>query len=86
MSEKPAIWSAAQAKARFSEVIGRALKEEPQEITRNGRPVVVVVSIEEWARKTRPKGTLADFFAASPLPGSGLETERALAGLREVDF
>src|SRR5262249_22972750 len=56
MSETAA-WSVAQAKARLSEVIERALKEGPQEITRNGRPaVVVVVAIEEWARKTGRKG------------------------------
>ena len=46
MSEKAA-WSVAQAKARLSEVIDRALKEGPQAITRNGRPAVVVVAIEE---------------------------------------
>jgi len=42
--------------------------------------------IEEWTRKTRRKGTLADFFAASPLRGSGLEIERARGGTREIDF
>ena len=78
--------SVAQAKARLSEVIDRALKEGPQEITRNGRPAVVVVAIEEWARKTGRKGTLAEFFAASPLRGSNLEIERAQGGAREVDL
>src|SRR5467141_2649060 len=85
MSET-AVWSVAQAKARLSEVIDRALKEGPQEITRNGRPAVVVVAIEEWARKTGRKGTLAEFFAASPLRGSDLEIERARGGAREVDL
>jgi prevent-host-death family protein len=59
----------AQAKARFSEVVDRALKQGPQAITRNGRPAVVVVSVEEWSRKSGRKGTLAEFFAASPLRG-----------------
>lgn len=81
-----AAWSVAQAKARLSEVIDRALKEGPQEITRNGRPAVVVVAIEEWARKTGRKGTLAEFFAASPLPGSDLEIERPPGGGRGVDL
>ena len=85
MSEK-AVWSVAQAKARLSEVIDRARTEGPQEITRNGRPAVVVVAIEEWARKTGRKGTLAEFFAASPLRGSDLEIERAQGGAREVDL
>ena len=86
MSEEIAIWSVAQAKARFSEVVGRALTQGPQAITRNGRPAVVVVSVEEWARKTGRKGTLADFFAASPLRGSGLEIERTQGGARKVEL
>jgi len=55
MSEK-AVWSVAQAKARLSEVIARAVRQGPQAITKNGRPAVVVVSFEEWARKTGRKG------------------------------
>lgn len=86
MSEKAAVWSVAQAKARFSEVIERAREEGPQAITKNGRPAVVVVSIEEWTRKTRRNGTLAEFFAASPLRGSHLEIERAQGGPREVEL
>jgi len=85
MSEKAA-WSVAQAKARLSEVIDRALKQGPQAITRNGRPAVIVVSVEEWARKSARRGTLAEFFAASPLRGSGLEIERAKGGAREVEL
>ena len=54
LSEKMA-WSAAQAKARLSEVIDLALGQGPQAITRNTRPAVVVVSIEEWARNTGRK-------------------------------
>ena len=39
------------AKARLSEVIERA-QTEPQIITRHGTPSAVIVSAEEWARKT----------------------------------
>jgi prevent-host-death family protein len=86
MDRNAPVWSVAEAKARFSEVIDRALKQGPQAITRNGRPAVVVVSSEEWARRAGRKGTLADFFAASPLPKSGLEIERPRGGAREVDL
>ena len=84
MSEKATVWSVAQAKARLSEVIDRAREQGPQTITKMAALRVVVVSIEEWTRRTRRKGTLADFFAASPLRGSGLEIERAQGGTREV--
>lgn len=61
---------------RFSEVIDRALSDGPQTITRKGREAVVVVSTEEWNRKTKRKGNLAEFFAASPLRGSGVRIHR----------
>jgi prevent-host-death family protein len=72
-------WTVAEAKAKFSEVIEKARMNGPQTVTRNGRAAVVVVSAEEWARKTRRKGSLATFLAESPLSGSGL-AESPLSG------
>ena len=69
-------WSVAQAKAKLSEVIDSARNKGPQTITRNGRIAAVLVSAEEWDRKTRRSGSLADFFASSPLRDSGLEVVR----------
>ena len=60
-------WTVATAKARLSEVIDRARTQGPQVIIRNGTPAAVVVGAEEWERKTRRVGSLADFFASSPL-------------------
>jgi prevent-host-death family protein len=77
-------WAVADAKARFSEMIDRALSEGPQLITRNGQKTVIVVSAEEWERRTRRQGNLAEFFAASPLRDSGLEVERLRDGPRDV--
>ena len=68
-------WTVARAKARLSEVIERA-QAAPQTITRNGKPSVVVVSVEEWQRKTVRKGTLAEFLLESPLRGAGLDLQR----------
>ena len=79
-------WTVAEAKAKLSEVIDRAQSGGPQTITRNGRTTVVVVSAEEWERKTKRVGTLADFFAASPLRNSGLKIERSQDRLRDVDL
>lgn len=78
------IWSVAEAKARFSEVLERARSGGPQTITRNGRLAVVVVSADEWERKTKRAGNLAEFFAASPLRGSKLSVRRVKGGLRKV--
>jgi prevent-host-death family protein len=63
----PGAWTIATAKARLSEVIDHARAHGPQMITRNGRPAAVVVGAEEWERRTQRAGTLAEFFAISPL-------------------
>ena len=70
-------WSVADAKARLSDLLDHAINDCPQVITRRGRQVAVVVSIEEWRRKSNRSGSLADFLAASPLRDSDLDIERA---------
>jgi len=79
-------WTVAAAKAHFSEVVENALKHGPQIITRHGRKAVIVVAAEEWERKTQRQGTLADYFAASPLRDSGLEVERPRDTPRKLDL
>jgi prevent-host-death family protein len=79
-------WAVAEAKARFSELIDRALVDGPQTITRNGQKAVVVVSADEWQRKTKRKGNLAEFFAASPLRGSALKIKRSKDEPREIEL
>lgn len=68
-------WTVAGAKAKLSEVMERA-QSAPQTITRNGKPSVVVVSAEEWQRKTARKGSLAEFLLESPLHGADMDLER----------
>jgi prevent-host-death family protein len=79
-------WTVAEAKAKFSELVDTVRVRGPQTITKNGRTAVVVVSAEEWERKTHRPGSLAEFFAGSPLRGSGLEIARAKDGPRKVDL
>jgi prevent-host-death family protein len=77
-------WTVADAKAKFSEVIERAMSDGPQTITRNGRTAAVVVGAEEWQRKTKRVGSLAEFFAASPLRRSGLKLRRPKERPRKI--
>lgn len=79
-------WTVAKAKAKFSEVIDKARNNGPQAITKHGRTAVVVVSAEEWERKTHRPGNLAEFFAESPLRGSGLKARRTKDGPRKVEL
>lgn len=79
-------WTVAEAKAKFSEVLERAQSEGPQTILRRGRKAAVVVGADEWERKTGRKGTLAEFFAASPLRGSGLKIVRPHGRARKIEL
>lgn len=79
-------WTVSEAKAKLSEVIERATSDGPQTITRNGRTAVVVVSADEWERKTKRKGNLAEFFANSPLRASGVKIRRLPGRLRKADL
>ena len=79
-------WTVAEAKAKFSEIIDRAVSEGPQTITRKGRTAAVVVGAEEWQRKTKRVGSLAEFFAASPLRGSGLKVRRRKERPRKINL
>jgi len=79
-------WTVAEAKAKFSEVVEKARLNGPQTITKNGRTAVVVVSAEEWERKTHRTGNLAAFFAESPLRDSGLKASRKKQGPRAIDL
>lgn len=68
------VWPVAEAKAKFSEVIELAREDGPQTIARRGKPVAVVVSIDEWNRKNKRKGTLVEFLQTAPMDLSELET------------
>lgn len=72
-------WQLQEAKARFSEVFRLARESGPQRVTKHGRTAVVVLSAEEYdrlSRSTARHGSLVQFFAESPLAGSGIRLER----------
>lgn len=79
-------WTVAEAKAKFSEIIERATSDGPQTITRNGRTTAIVVGADEWQRKTKRVGNLAEFFAESPLRESGLIVRRTKDRPRKINL
>jgi prevent-host-death family protein len=83
---KKRIWIVAEAKARLETLVERARACGPQLIVRNGRVAAVLVSGRDWERKVNRAGSLVEFFAASPLRGSGLVVERARDTAREIDL
>jgi prevent-host-death family protein len=77
-------WQLQEAKNRLSEVVRKASDEGPQVITLRGDDVVVVVAAGEYARLTRTKGALVDFFRKSPLGGVALDLARSRDTGRKV--
>jgi len=78
-------WSIASAKNKLSEVIEKA-QDTPQVITRHGKPNAIVVSIDEWARKTKRKSGLIEFLRNSPLCDEELDLERIHDNPRGIKF
>ncbi len=73
-------WQIQEAKARFSEVFRLARSRGPQRITKHGKEAVVVIPTEQYERllrRARQPRRLVEFFAQSPLAGSGIRLDRA---------
>jgi antitoxin Phd len=77
-------WQIQEAKARFSEMIDRALREGPQTVTRHGKAVAVLIPADQYRRlRTRGK-SLKQLLAAAPLEGVTIVRSRDSG--RIVDF
>lgn len=79
-------WTVAEAKAQLSEVMARAHRDGPQTVSKNGKRSVVIVSVEEWDRKSRRQGTLIEFLNASPLKGVELDLWRMDTPVRDLEL
>ncbi len=86
MRKNPRSWSLADAMARLSSSVDRALDSGPQVITRRGHPAVVVVSALEWSRAKTPRGRLSEFLSKSPLRNLRLDLQRLGDGPRALDL
>ncbi len=75
-------WTLTEAKAKFSSLVDRALKGEPQRVVRNGREEVVVLDAATYKTITRPKRSLVKLFSA--LRGADLDFDRPSTDSREA--
>ena len=55
-----------EGKNRFSEVVSKAAKGEPQVITKNGKETAVVISFEEFKRYKAKEKPLLEFLLDNP--------------------
>jgi prevent-host-death family protein len=80
------MWSLQDAKNRFSSLVDAALAGRPQEVSRRGKPAVVVLSAAEYHRLVSRAGQQRDSFAEHLLQFPGLEADRLAARPRDVNF
>lgn len=60
------VWPLQDAKARFSELVKRAIEHGPQHVSVRGEPTVVVLSEELFADLTASRPSLVDHILNGP--------------------
>jgi antitoxin Phd len=80
------MWTLQDAKNKFSAVVDAALAGRPQQVSRRGKPAVVIVSAAEYqhllAQAERTRGSFTDHLLAFPAG----EFDRAGVEARPVTF
>ena len=79
-------WALQDAKNRFDELVDTSLRDGPQIVTRRGTPVVVVMGMDEYKKRPKPKTSLVQFFRNSPLYGVDLNLTRSKDTGRKVEL
>lgn len=80
------MWSLQDAKNRFSAVVDAALAGRPQEVSRRGKPAVVVLSAEEYRRLVAGAAGHRESFAEHLLNFPAAEVASLKAMPRDVAF
>ncbi len=81
-------WPLQDAKNRFSAVVDAALSGNPQQVTRRGKPAVVVLAVDEYKRLCHMEKAAAPSFAdlLLAIPQDGEEFDRLRLPARSLDF
>jgi antitoxin Phd len=80
------MWNLQDAKNRFSALVDAALAGRPQEVTRRGKPAVVVLSAADYHRLVAEASQHRESFADHLLAFPGAEPDRLTARPRDVAF
>jgi prevent-host-death family protein len=78
-------WQLQKAKAEFSKLIDRSLKDGPQVVTRRGEPTAVVLSVSEYERLRRKAPDFKEFLRTAP-PLHELDLTRNKDTGRKIDL
>lgn len=80
------MWTVQDAKNKFSAVVDAALAGTPQEVSRRGKPAVVVLSVEDYHRLLDGAVQRRESFADHLLAFPGASAPRPGAVPRDVSF
>ena len=81
-------WPLQDAKNRFSAVVDAALAGDPQQVTRRGKPAVVILAVAEYERLRHMEKAAAPSFAdlLLAIPQDDEEFDRLHLAARPMDF
>jgi prevent-host-death family protein len=83
------IWQLQEAKARFSELVRRAVDEGPQHVSVRGEPTAVVLSEDEYRQLSTTRPSIVDhLLAGEPWPDDLVEAinDRPRGSDRDIQF
>ena len=69
-------WQLQEAKAKFSELVQKAIDEGPQTVTRHGKDAVVVLSAEQFELMKKRQIDLKDLLPDLSLDEADLERNK----------
>ncbi len=86
ISKQKNVWQIQEAKAKFSQLVEDANKKGHQTITKQGKPIAVILSKKEFDRVAQPQNSFLDFFKAAPCQEIELDIQRLQDLPREFDL
>ena len=79
-------WQLQEAKAKFSELVNKALRDGPQIITKHGKETALLISLPDYKKSTRKKSKISRFFRESPLASVELDLSRSKDTPRDIEI
>ncbi len=80
------IWQIQEAKAKFSQLVEDANIKGHQTITKQGKPIAVMLSKAEFDKISRSKTSLLEFFKSAPCQDVDLDIERQKDLPQDIDL
>ena len=79
-------WQLQDAKNKFSNLVDKAQHNGPQIVTKHGKDAVVILSIDEYKKLTKPKTNLVKFFQSCPLAKEDVDLTRSKEIPRNIEL